>query len=158
MPGSTCGRRTSRGTCACSRASCAWRGGWMRRSSRARCARSRRSPHGRHHGDGGMTVLVEHAPYLAVYLAAMIEGEAVFAMASVLVAAGKLNALSVVVSGALGAATGDQIYFYAFRGAFRRFARIAARAEQMPPGRLAHVRAIVERHQTLAAFALRFID
>jgi len=54
--------------------------------------------------------------YAAVYVAAMVEGEIVFVAAAVLVAAGKLNPLAVVIVGALGAATGDQLWFYALRG------------------------------------------
>lgn len=103
-----------------------------------------------------MMDVVSHAPYLAVYVAAILEGEAVFAMASVLVAAGKLHALGVVVCGALGAATGDQFYFYLFRGALGRWIKPADHHDSPTGLRVARIRATVERHQSLAAFVLRF--
>jgi membrane protein DedA with SNARE-associated domain len=75
--------------------------------------------------------------YVAVYVAAMVEGEVMFIAASVLVAAGKLNPLAVMTFGALGAATGDQLYFYLFRG------RVA--------GWLTRSRAIARRHAAIMA-------
>ena len=56
------------------------------------------------------------ATYGGICAAAAIEGEVVFIAASVLVAAGKLSAAGVIVAGALGAAAGDQFYFYLLRG------------------------------------------
>ena len=50
--------------------------------------------------------------YLAVFIAAILEGEVVFIGASVLVSLGKLNAAGVLVAGALGGSAGDQIVFY----------------------------------------------
>jgi membrane protein DedA with SNARE-associated domain len=90
--------------------------------------------------------------YGAIFLAAMLEGEVVFVAASVIVAAGQLNVMPVLVAGALGAATGDQIYFYALRGRvsawLMRFRVIAARH----PVIVSRVR----RHQVLMILALRF--
>ena len=57
--------------------------------------------------------------YRAIYLAAIVEGEIVFVAASVLVASGQLHYLAVLVAGALGAATGDQLYFYGLRGRWK---------------------------------------
>src|SRR5438477_12195758 len=54
--------------------------------------------------------------YLGVFVAAAVEGETVFVIASVAVAAGTLSYWGVLVAGALGASTGDQFFFYAFRG------------------------------------------
>ena len=54
--------------------------------------------------------------YGGICAAAAIEGEVVFIAAAVLVAAGKLSQVGVVVAGALGAAAGDQFYFYLLRG------------------------------------------
>src|SRR3954471_20399213 len=54
--------------------------------------------------------------YAVIYVAAIIEGEIVFIGAAVLVAAGRLNPVGVMIAGALGAATGDQVFFYALRG------------------------------------------
>jgi len=53
--------------------------------------------------------------YVAVFVAAVLEGEVVFITASVLVSLGKLNALGVFIAGALGGSTGDQIVFYVLR-------------------------------------------
>jgi membrane protein DedA with SNARE-associated domain len=59
--------------------------------------------------------------YVAVFVAAVLEGEVVFITASVLVSLGKLDPLGVFVAGALGGATGDQIVFYALRGRVDRW-------------------------------------
>jgi membrane protein DedA with SNARE-associated domain len=90
--------------------------------------------------------------YAAIYLAAIIEGEVVFVAASVLVASGQLAHIPVLVAGALGAATGDQLYFYALRGRLAgwltRFRPIAARREAIVTR--------VRRHRSLMILALRF--
>jgi membrane protein DedA with SNARE-associated domain len=90
--------------------------------------------------------------YAAVYLAAIVEGEIVFIAAAVLVAAGKLNPLAVVIVGALGAATGDQIWFYALRG------RLAGWLTRVRPvaARQASIVTRVQRHQSLMILAIRF--
>jgi membrane protein DedA with SNARE-associated domain len=54
--------------------------------------------------------------YLSVFVAAVVEGETVFVIASIAVATGTLSYWGVLVAGALGASTGDQFFFYAFRG------------------------------------------
>ena len=90
--------------------------------------------------------------YAAIFLAAMIEGEVVFAAAAVMVSAGTLHPLPVIVAGALGAAAGDQLYFYALRGRiqrwFGRWRPIAARQEA--------VVSRVRQHQNLMILAIRF--
>jgi membrane protein DedA with SNARE-associated domain len=53
--------------------------------------------------------------YVAVFLAALVEGEIFFIAAAVLVGQGSLNPLGVVAAGTLGAATGDQLPFYLLR-------------------------------------------
>jgi membrane-associated protein len=72
-------------------------------------------------------------PYLAILLAAIVEGEVVFLGACVLVHAGRLDAGAVFAAAALGGSLGDQAYFYALRGRFRswldRFPRVAARRD-----------------------------
>jgi membrane protein DedA with SNARE-associated domain len=69
--------------------------------------------------------------YLGVYIAAAVEGEIVFITASIAAASGQLNPWGVWIAGALGGSTGDQFYFYAFRGALGpwldRFPRVARR-------------------------------
>jgi len=96
--------------------------------------------------------LVGPLAYVAVYVAAIVEGEIVFIGAAVLVAAGKLDPLAVVIFGALGAATGDQIWFYALRGRvtewLTRFGPVAARQSSIV--------ARVQRHQSLMILAIRF--
>jgi membrane protein DedA with SNARE-associated domain len=90
--------------------------------------------------------------YAAVFLAALIEGEVVFVTASVLVAAGKLDPLAVMTCGALGAATGDQLFFYALRG------RIAGwlKRSRAVAARHANIVERVQRNQFLMIFAIRF--
>jgi membrane protein DedA with SNARE-associated domain len=61
------------------------------------------------------------AAYLAVFVATVIEGEVVFVGATVLVHLGRLDAGGVFAAAALGGSVGDQLYFYALRGRFRRF-------------------------------------
>jgi membrane protein DedA with SNARE-associated domain len=63
-------------------------------------------------------------PYAGILVAAMVEGEVAYVAACALVASGHLNAVGVVLSGAAGAAIGDQAYFYLFRG---RLTRVMAR-------------------------------
>ena len=95
-----------------------------------------------------------HGPlaYAAIYLAAIVEGEVVFVAASVLVASGQLGHLPVLVAGALGAATGDQMYFYALRG------RLAGWLARLPPvaARREAIVTRVQRHRSLMILALRF--
>src|SRR5215468_3752928 len=57
--------------------------------------------------------------YLGIFIAAAVEGEMVFVAASVSVALGRLDFWGVLVAGALGGSTGDQFFFYAFRGPFK---------------------------------------
>jgi membrane protein DedA with SNARE-associated domain len=91
-------------------------------------------------------------PYAGIYLAAMLEGEIVFAAAAVMVSTGRLEAWPVIVAGALGAATGDQIYFYLLRS------RLASWLSRLRPiaSRRAAIVARVTRHQTAMILALRF--
>ena len=55
-------------------------------------------------------------PYGGIALAAIVEGEVTYIGAATLVAEGRLNPLAVLIAGALGAAIGDQAFFYLFRG------------------------------------------
>ena len=90
--------------------------------------------------------------YAAVFVAAIIEGEIVFVTASVLVAAGKLDEWGVLTCGALGAAAGDQMFFYAFRG---RIAGWLTRSHAVA-ARHSSIVARVQRHQLPMIFAIRF--
>ncbi len=60
-------------------------------------------------------------PYAVVMIAAAVEGEVAYIGAATLVAMGKLDAVGVCASGAVGAAIGDQIYFYVCRGRLQRW-------------------------------------
>jgi membrane protein DedA with SNARE-associated domain len=91
--------------------------------------------------------------YLAVFLAAAVEGEVVFVAASILVAMGHLDPVGVFLAAALGGSAGDQFFFYAFRGRLRswlmRFPQVAQRQEQVVKR--------VQRHATPLILACRFL-
>ena len=99
-----------------------------------------------------MTPLPELVFYLGILLAAAIEGEVAYVAAATLVAHGRLNPFGVIVAGALGAAVGDQFYFYLLRGRVTRwidrFPAVARRAAPMI-GR-------VRRHPSLMVLLIRF--
>ena len=99
-----------------------------------------------------MTGLTGPLAYAAVFLAAIVEGEIVFVSAAVLVAAGKLDPFAVMTFGALGAATGDQLFFYALRG---RIAGWLTRSRAVASRHAAIVER-VQRHQSLMILAIRF--
>jgi membrane protein DedA with SNARE-associated domain len=91
-------------------------------------------------------------PYGGVLLAAIVEGEIAYITAATLVAHGRLDPFGVIASGTLGAAIGDQAWFYAFRGRLprwiARYPAIGARAAPL----LARVR----RHAALMVLLIRF--
>lgn len=91
-------------------------------------------------------------PYYGVMIAAIVEGEIAYIGAAALVAHGQLNAVGVMVSGAVGAAIGDQAFFYAFRGRLPRWlARYPSLRQKAAPllGR-------VRRHDSLMVLLIRF--
>ena len=91
--------------------------------------------------------------YLAVFLAAAIEGEVVFVTASFMVTLGYLSPLGVFVAGALGGSAGDQFFFHVLRGRLRsrlmRFPRLAQRQEQIVKR--------VQQNATALILACRFL-
>jgi membrane protein DedA with SNARE-associated domain len=91
-------------------------------------------------------------PYCGVLVAAIVEGEIAYIAAATLVAMGQLNPLGVLVSGAVGAAIGDQAYFYAFRG---RLPRWLARYPSLERG-AAPLLGRVRRHDSLMVLLIRF--
>ena len=91
-------------------------------------------------------------PYLTVLIAAIVEGEIAYVGAATLVATGHLNSAGVLVSGALGAAIGDQAYFYAFRG---RITRLIARYPALDR-RTGPLINLVRRHDTAMVSIIRF--
>jgi membrane protein DedA with SNARE-associated domain len=95
----------------------------------------------------------QHWAYLAVFLAAAVEGEVVFVAAGVLVTMGRLSGLGVFVAAALGGAAGDQFFFYALRGRLQvwlnRYPWLACRREQLTKR--------VQRNATSLILACRFL-
>lgn len=92
------------------------------------------------------------ATYVGILVAAIVEGEFAYIAASALVAQGQLNPVAVVVSGALGAAIGDQAFFYLCRGRLPRLmARYPAVALKTRP-----LLAPVRRHASLMVLSIRF--
>lgn len=91
-------------------------------------------------------------PYAGVLLAAIIEGEVAYIAAVALVAHGQLNAIGVLVSGAIGASIGDQAYFYAFRGRLPRWMARYPSLEQKAAPLIDRVR----RHDSLMVLLIRF--
>lgn len=90
--------------------------------------------------------------YAGIFVAAIVEGEVAYIAAAALVAEGRLNPVAVMVAGALGAAVGDQMYFYAFRGRLPRWmARYPAIERSTAP-----LLARVERHASLVVLSIRF--
>jgi membrane protein DedA with SNARE-associated domain len=91
-------------------------------------------------------------PYLAIYFAAILEGEVYYITQCSLAINGTLSWLPVLVAGALGGATGDQFWFYLLRGRVHWLARFpkAANYQHRVSG---HVRA----HESLIILASRFL-
>lgn len=99
-----------------------------------------------------LEVLAAVLPYCGIALAAIVEGEFAYIGAATLVAAGRLHPFAVLVAGALGAAIGDQFYFYLFRGRVPRWlARYPSLERKTAPlvGR-------VRRHASLMVLLIRF--
>jgi membrane protein DedA with SNARE-associated domain len=98
---------------------------------------------------GGVSHLL---PYCGVLIAAAVEGEIAYIGAAALVAQELLSPVGVLVSGAVGAAIGDQAYFYAFRGRLPRWlARYPSLQRQAEP-----LLASVRRHASLMVLLIRF--
>jgi len=91
-------------------------------------------------------------PYVAILMAAVIEGEVAYIAAAALVAKGQLNPFGVLVAGTLGAAIGDQTYFYVFRGRLPRWVARYPALERKAAPLLGRVR----RHETFMVLLIRF--
>jgi membrane protein DedA with SNARE-associated domain len=91
-------------------------------------------------------------PYIGVLTAAIVEGEIAYIGAATLVAQGQLNPLAVLVCGTLGAAAGDQAFFYAFLGRLPRWVARYPSLQQKAAPLLERVR----RHDSLAVLLVRF--
>jgi len=91
-------------------------------------------------------------PYAAILTAAIVEGEVAYIAAVTLVARGQLNAFGVIAAGTLGAAIGDQAYFYVFRGRLPRWMARYPALERKAAPLLDRVR----RHETFMVLLIRF--
>lgn len=99
-------------------------------------------------GAAGLLLL----PYAGILLAAILEGEIAYIGAATLVAEGRLHPLGVLVAGALGAAIGDQAYFYVFRGRLPRWLARSPSLRQKTVPLIERVR----RHSSLMVLLIRF--
>ena len=96
--------------------------------------------------------LPQDLSYLGISLAAIVEGEVAYVSAAVLVAAGRLAAVPLVIAGTIGAAMGDQLYFYLLRG---RVSRWVNRSRHLA-SRHAAIAERVRRHHVWMILAIRF--
>lgn len=90
--------------------------------------------------------------YAGILVAAAIEGEVAYLAACALVAEGTLDPMAVMIAGALGAALGDQVYYFAFRG---RLPRLMARFPKLERQAAPFV-GLVQRRAALATMLVRF--
>jgi membrane protein DedA with SNARE-associated domain len=90
--------------------------------------------------------------YVGVLLAAIVEGEIAYVAAATLVAHGRLNPAGVILAGAIGAAVGDQFYFYLLRGRLPRWAARFPAVERRAKPLVARVR----RHEAAMVLLIRF--
>ena len=90
--------------------------------------------------------------YLPIYIAAVLEGEIYYSKVSADAVSGKLYWPLVLTMGALGGATGDQLWFYVLRGRIHwldRFPRLARYRDSV----MAHV----HRNETGLVLLSRFL-
>ena len=90
--------------------------------------------------------------YISVYIFAILEGEVYYTTACVAASMGKLNWAAVILAGALGGSTGDQIWFYLLRGRLDWLDRYQWLARHH-----AAVSARVAAHETPMILAGRFL-
>jgi len=90
--------------------------------------------------------------YLAIYIAAIVEGEIYYSKVSADAVSGRLFWPAVLVVGALGGATGDQLWFYILRGRIHwldRYPRLGKYRDRV----MTHVHA----HETALVLVSRFL-
>jgi membrane protein DedA with SNARE-associated domain len=97
-------------------------------------------------------VLTGALPYVGILVAAVVEGEITYIGAATLVAQGQLNPVAVLVAGAIGAAVGDQAFFYVFRGRLPRWVARYPSLERKAAPLVERVR----RHDSLMVLLIRF--
>jgi membrane protein DedA with SNARE-associated domain len=91
-------------------------------------------------------------PYAGILIAAVVEGEIAYVGAAALVAQGQLNPIGVLVCGAIGAAIGDQAFFFVFRGRLPRWVARYPSLEQKAAPLVSRVR----RHEGVMVLMIRF--
>jgi len=90
--------------------------------------------------------------YLPIYIAAILEGEVYYSKVCADAISGRLNWVLVLLAGALGGATGDQLWFYILRGRLHwldRYPRLRKYHDRV----IAHVHA----HETGIVLVSRFL-
>jgi membrane protein DedA with SNARE-associated domain len=90
--------------------------------------------------------------YLPIYLAAILEGEVYYSTVCASAIRGDLFWPAVLICGALGGATGDQLWFYVLRGRLHwldRYPRLAKYRDRV----IGHVRS----HESALVLASRFL-
>ena len=90
--------------------------------------------------------------YLSIVFFAIIEGEIYYSAMCAKVMAGDLAWFPVMVAGALGGATGDQLWFYVLRGRIHWFDRYPRLARYR-----ARISAHVHSHETAMILVSRFL-
>ncbi|PWU21961.1 MAG: hypothetical protein C5B48_10770 [Candidatus Rokuibacteriota bacterium] len=90
--------------------------------------------------------------YIPIYVAAILEGEVYYSKVCADAIAGRLNWVLVLLAGALGGATGDQLWFYVLRGRIHWI-------DRYPKLRTYHDRVIahVHAHETGIVLVSRFL-
>jgi undecaprenyl-diphosphatase len=91
-------------------------------------------------------------PYLPIYIAAILEGEIYYSKVCADAMVGTLHWVPVLLAGALGGATGDQLWFYVLRGRIHwldRFPRLVKYRDT--------VSARVHSHETGMVLVSRFL-
>lgn len=91
-------------------------------------------------------------PYVGIFVAAIVEGEIAYVAACALIAAGHLSPLPVILAGALGAAIGDQAFFFVFRKRLNAWVARFPSLERKTAPLVVHVR----RNATLMVLLIRF--
>jgi undecaprenyl-diphosphatase len=90
--------------------------------------------------------------YLPIYIAAILEGEVYYSKVCADAVSGRLNWVLVLLAGALGGSTGDQLWFYILRGRLHwldRYPRLRKYHDRV----IAHVHA----HETGIVLVSRFL-
>ena len=100
-----------------------------------------------------LAALLEHYGYLAVFVGTFVEGESMLLLGGYAAHRGYLSLPWVVAAAYLAAVASDQLYFLLGR----RFGhQLLARGERLQ-SKVAIALKIIERHGTLAVFAMRFL-